>query len=43
MTTQEGIKQIKDNMQLIDECLTYFGFKVFESSKNKVCMEKNGD
>jgi|TARA_R100000388_G_scaffold52232_1_gene38896 hypothetical protein len=31
------------NMQLIDECLTYFGFKVFESSKNKVCMEKNGN
>ena len=29
-------------MQLIDECLTYFGFKLFESGDNKVCLEKNG-
>jgi|TARA_R100000455_G_C6223616_1_gene87312 hypothetical protein len=30
-------------MQLIDECLTYFGFKLFDSGDNKVCLEKNGN
>jgi uncharacterized phage-associated protein len=31
-------------MQLIDECLTYFGFKLYDSGENKVCLEKkNGN
>ena len=30
-------------MDLIEECLSHFGFKQLERGKNKICMEKNGD
>tara|TARA_R100001086_G_scaffold17656_2_gene8738 strand:+ start:141 stop:728 length:588 start_codon:yes stop_codon:yes gene_type:complete len=30
-------------MDLIEECLSHFGFKQLERGKNKFCMEKNGD
>jgi|TARA_R100000479_G_C6327946_1_gene180334 hypothetical protein len=31
------------NMPLIEECLTYFGFKQIDRGNNKFCMEKNGN
>ena len=30
-------------MDLIEECLSHFGFKQLERGKNKFCMEKHGD
>tara|TARA_R100000149_G_C5826066_1_gene103447 strand:+ start:110 stop:697 length:588 start_codon:yes stop_codon:yes gene_type:complete len=30
-------------MPLIEECLTYYGFKMLERGKSKMCLEKNGD